>query len=1278
MRRLILFALALFAPAAFAASHADLAISLNLPLRLASSQPVISGGVYNNGPDVAENVTVVAATSNGGQFVIPIGTLPLRASQGFTLTLPSGDATLRVEAHVSSTTPDPDGANDTASGSVQVTSAPQLSFYLQSAPAEPGQPVVYEAALTNDGANDAAHVTFTFPLDGGWTFGTSLTPRMHCAATAQGAGCTIDTLVAGERLTARFTLLAPNHTEGEPSHFVPVAFTSDAGVFQPPQTYLFRSIFRHVTVTSTADDGEGSLRQAIVAANATPSGIGCKLDFDIPLSDGERVATIRPLTPLPALTANSLYIDGSTQRLKHGDTNPDGPEVEINGSSLDAGNGFDANDASGASFGYREFRELVVNGFPANGINLTSGPSNVTGCYVGTDPAGRTAVPNRGRGIVITSSATIRDNIISGNGRSGIYVPSGRGITIANNRIGVAAGSAFLPLGNGASGIYFGPGSSENSVTGNVIAFNRDAGIGLDSNVEDIEMSANANASNGGLPIDYGLDGVTPDKPVFGDLPPLPILTAAHFDPATGQTIVEVHTGLPFVSTPNRMEFFASESGEPRQAAKFLGSLSPGGGNNVDLRFVYDSDLRGRFITATFTAPSRYYPEILGFRTSEVSAPIAVEGEPAAPLSRLPHGADLALQFTSFASTQVSAGDTVNRYFSFTNQGPDEAHDVTLTIAIEGATAVRLNAGTGDATCSQQGNTRIVCTQPRLAVGATFSSSFDVQAPLTPGTMTLAASLTSATEEVDRSNNEAKVALAVIDTPNLSATAQFPGPTEPGGTALYSISVGNFGHLTVNDVTLTIPLRTGWTFAAASGEGWQCTSSAATVVCKRAELGDRATASLQLTLRAPADLRGQAADSSEIKLTASRPLAYVPTIVLTTQVVRVYQVTSTADSGPGTLRDAITLANTECQQPFGFGNGLSCKIAFNLPPPVPSAGYYSIRPQTPLPYLTSTLLIDGRTQTDATGDTNPLGPEVELDGSRTASGNGIVIHTGLGAGVRGLAINRFPENGVFLDTIAQSYVALRVIADCYIGTDATGRTAAPNGLRGIRVSVTPNYSAFVSITGNVISGNAHSGIFVDAGSDIWITGNRVGVTAGEEMAPLGNGASGIYLGGGQDIVVNQNVVAFSRDAGIGSDLTASYIDMQRNVLRANGGLGFDFGLDGVTPNDGATRSQYLPQFPILTNASWDAANGVTRIEGTVPASIYDTDRATVDVYRSSGIGSADEWLGVVVVEPSNQPRPFAFTVPRNLGESLVVATFTRAGFISSWTSELSAPIPVTP
>jgi len=188
---------------------------------------------------------------------------------------------------------------------------------------------------------------------------------------------------------------------------------------------------------------------------------------------------VKPISQvrISAVTSTAaVFIDGTTQTVARGDTNPAGPEIEINGSNLTAGSGLESNMSQSAL----ELRGLIVNGFPASGIAINSGSNHIIGCYVGTDATGRSAVPNGGRGVSASSSAEIRDSVISGNGRSGIFAQSGQGTVIVNNRIGVAAGDALLPLGNGASGIFFGAQTSQSSAAGNVIGFNRDAGIALD------------------------------------------------------------------------------------------------------------------------------------------------------------------------------------------------------------------------------------------------------------------------------------------------------------------------------------------------------------------------------------------------------------------------------------------------------------------------------------------------------------------------------------------------------------------------------------------------------------------------------------------------------------------------------------------------------------------------------------------------------------------------------------------------------------------------------
>src|SRR5262245_20646727 len=151
----ITFAIALLARAAAAASHADLSLDLQLPAKLPTPQPVLYGSVRNYGPDPAENVVVIATTSNGHRFELPLGTVSSPLGQPFTLTFPKEDAAFDIDVRVTTTTPDSDNVNDAVSGPVQVTSAAKLSFYFNYPYADPGQPVVYDLRVRNNGPTDA-------------------------------------------------------------------------------------------------------------------------------------------------------------------------------------------------------------------------------------------------------------------------------------------------------------------------------------------------------------------------------------------------------------------------------------------------------------------------------------------------------------------------------------------------------------------------------------------------------------------------------------------------------------------------------------------------------------------------------------------------------------------------------------------------------------------------------------------------------------------------------------------------------------------------------------------------------------------------------------------------------------------------------------------------------------------------------------------------------------------------------------------------------------------
>src|SRR5437868_13871831 len=139
-----------------------------------------------------------------------------------------------------------------------------------------------------------------------------------------------------------------------------------------------RFLLSTFTVINTADSGAGSLRQAILDANATPNvgGVPDQINFNIP---GAGVQKITPLAPgLPIIT-DPVVIDGYTQPGASKDTN--GPsqadnavlQIEIDGS--DPGGNANGLVIGGQGTG-STIRGLVIdNGF---GAGILVQATNVT------------------------------------------------------------------------------------------------------------------------------------------------------------------------------------------------------------------------------------------------------------------------------------------------------------------------------------------------------------------------------------------------------------------------------------------------------------------------------------------------------------------------------------------------------------------------------------------------------------------------------------------------------------------------------------------------------------------------------------------------------------------------------------------------------------------------------------------------------------------------------------------------------------------------------------
>jgi len=647
-------AITLAAPALFAAANLRITATLSAdPVR--GGLPFSPGFLIQNlGPDIAKNAVLI---TNANTAPLSLGDIGVRNERGVsvTVTAPRTAGPFAVTATVSSDTEDSDPTDNIATRTVTVSTNPDLTVFLR-APLELdlALPFTLSIAVGNASAFDAhdVDITVNFRPD---VDVQSLPPG--CSSVAAGRiVCHVSTMPGLEsQISPPFmpTFYAP-HAYGSGSIPFTASVTEREPDFDPASnTHSTQStLYYTFYVSSTANGGAGSLRQAIVDANADCAGHEpCAIAFRISEASATPWKTIRITSPLPTLAAYQLRIDGSTQTAFFGDTNPDGPEIEISGGGTVDGDGLPISPC------FNEVANLAIGGFLRDAISMT----DAQGCggelhhlYLGTDPTGSSARPN-GRGISCAIPSTtalhyggalnIHDCVISGNTGSGIFGTSGL-LQISYNRIGVKA-HADEPLPNGGNGVFIGSGGFGSNVGGqffggngqltdgsNVIAFNGENGVAVAADVFEVNIRNNRMWANGLLGIDIGQDGPTMSSATdFGAPISIPTLTLAHYEPVSNKTIIE--GAIPPAEINRLFNFkvnlYASDAFDP---SGFGEGQRPLGVANVivpgsTFHFEANGNLAGQWITATNTRDQ-------GFRsqTSEFSVAIPVQGPSLRPWRR--------------------------------------------------------------------------------------------------------------------------------------------------------------------------------------------------------------------------------------------------------------------------------------------------------------------------------------------------------------------------------------------------------------------------------------------------------------------------------------------------------------------------------------------------------------------------------------------------------------------------------------------------------------------
>lgn len=389
-------------------------------------------------------------------------------------------------------------------------------------------------------------------------------------------------------------------------------------------------------------------------------------------------------------------------------------------------------------------------------------------------------------------------------------------------------------------------------------------------------------------------------------------------------------------------------------------------------------------------------------------------------------------------------------------------------------------------------------------------------------------------------------------------------------------------------------------------------------------------------------------------------------------------VTSTGNSGIGTLRQAIIEANN---------NTSFKKIVFNIDGVCPR----SINLTTALPALTQPVEIDGYTQPGS----------IPNDDSGTFGGTVCVFLRGAGAvdtglhlqtdaaseamTVRGLGFYGFSgeallidgpghgnisgnlfgtgllSNEIFADTVIRidnapdtriggpdrgdrnvigggaqfgirldpSAIGHRVVQGNSIGVNRSGTGSLANGI-GVRV----DSSKSDQIISNVISFNDSHGILVLGDTlltqGVTISNNRIGMRTGNDSLG-GNGGNGVRLEGGVAAYIYANQIWNHPSDGIVVLSTSRANRLTSNNFRNNTLQAIDLSPNGVNPIDldvGQTGANDQQNYPSINTARGSSSQGrlagvISSANGTYIMQVFISDNCT----NAAGFTQAEQTLG---------------------------------------------------
>lgn len=984
------------------------------------------------------------------------------------------------------------------------------------------------------------------------------------------------------------------------------------------------------------DAAHCSLREAIIAANSTP---GLRETIRFSIGSGPQTITLGT-SPLPMITS-PVFIDGTTQ--------PGfsfAPLIEIDGTNVTQGNPLleiGLNIIAGDS----TVRGLAINNFGSAAINLSFGGGNVvTGNYLGVRPNGTTAAPNR-EGVRICSSSnnrvggttTAERNVISGNSDDGINLcqlpgfGAASGNVIQGNYIGVNA-SGNAALGNSDDGIKI-EGAVNTQIGGttsgarNLISGNGSAGIrivGAASTGQVIQGNYIGTNFNADAALGNGVAGIVLSDSTTGNLIGGTTDSARNIISGNANGVsIQNASG----NTIQRNYIGVRPDGSTAMSTAQYGILIQGGSNNL----IGGTATGAGNIIANSGQDGVYVVDHNGVATTGN----AIFG------NRIHNNGGIGIDLDRF-SGGLPDGVTANDTGDVDTGGNNLQNFPVLTSA-----SATYNNVTISGTLNSAANT-------------TFRVEFFRNSACDPsgygeGEFYLGAASVTTNGSGDVTFTTA-LNIALTAGQHITATATDPG----GSTSEFSACLPATLNTNVLVVNTSSALNDGVCNAHCSlPDAISVANSlpgAQTIIFNIPGSGPH-------TIQTSAMIPG----FSSLMIDGTTQPGYngSPLVILNG---------SLAPSVNGlTIGSNATVKGLMIRSFKGHGIHIA---GSNSIIGGPNAGDGNVISGNAL----SGVHIESENADNNRVEGNFIGTTANGMAALANGQYGVVIRSGADGNI--VTRNMISGNTLSGVRISEAASLSNIVRENLIGANLEA-SALPNGQAGVELV----NSAQTEISGNVIGGNAGSGIVLSGATGTIIQGNLIGAGGADSAPgagmtpadPIPNGLHGIWIKSGSNTLIGSpagaqfNVIGFNPGDGIYIEGGAGH-NIPGNVIEGNGGLGIDLGPNGVTPNDtgdGDSGANGLQNFPVFTQVA--ATIDDLRLTGTLNSRANTTYR--LDFYNSSacdptGYGEGRWYLGTTEISTNASGNAaFDVTLPRVVPTGTFM-TATATDLAANNTSEFSA------